>query len=104
MPEFIRRANKMMTANDKDDFIDYIAHYPKAGELMKRSGGVRKVRFAQQGRGKSSSYRVLYYYHNQRNPLYLFTVFGKGERANISDAGRNGLKAIIRLMKKEFIR
>jgi hypothetical protein len=102
MPEFIRRANKVMAANDKRDFINYIAHNPKAGEIMISTGGVRKVRFARQGRGKSGSYRVLYYYHNQRNPLYLFTVFGKGEKANISDAGRNGLKTIIRFMKKEL--
>ena len=102
MPEFTRRANKVMTAEDKGDFIDYIAHNPKAGEIMKGNGGVRKVRFARQGQGKSGSYRILYYYHNQRNPLYLFTVFGKGERANISKAGRNGLKTIIRHMKQEL--
>lgn len=45
MPEFTRRANKVMTAKDKGDFIDYIAHNPKAGEIMKGTGGVRKVRF-----------------------------------------------------------
>lgn len=102
MPEFARRADRVMKARDKSDFINYIANNPEAGEIMQKTGGARKVRYARRGQGKSGSYRVLYYYHNSRNPLYLFTVFGKNESANISDAGKNGLKKIIQLLKKEL--
>ncbi len=102
MPEYISRANRVMAAKDRIDFIDFIAHNPKAGDIIKKTAGARKVRFARKSQGKSRSYRVIYYFHDTENPLYLFTVFGKGDMANISDAGRNALKTIIQLLKKEL--
>lgn len=102
MPIFTSLADKVMTAKDKSDFIDYIAHNPKAGQIMQGTAGARKIRFGRKGQGKRGSYRVVYYFHNPRNPLYLFVVFGKGEKSNMSKACRNDLKKVIQLIKKEL--
>lgn len=50
------------------------------------------------GRGKSSGVRVIYYYHDQRIPLYLLTVFGKNEKSNISKSERNELARLVGLL------
>ena len=57
---------------------------PNAGVLIQGTGGIRKLRWARSGGGKSGGVRVIYYFHNEELPLYLLALFGKNEKANIS--------------------
>jgi hypothetical protein len=100
--QFIRKAEKLMSAVDRTDLINYVASDPKRGEIIPKTGGVRKLRFAREGQGKSGSYRVIYYYYDEHNPVLLFTVFGKNERANITDAEKKALYTVIQAIKKEM--
>jgi hypothetical protein len=78
--------------------VDYLAAHPKAGDLMEGTGGVRKMRWARGGRGKSGGVRIVYYVHSEAMPLYLLTVFAKNERANLSKAERNDLAGLVGLL------
>jgi hypothetical protein len=42
---------------------------------------------------------VIYYYHSESMPLYLLTVFGKNEQANMSKAERNELGKLVTALK-----
>lgn len=98
-PEYIRCADRLLAAEERMDVVEYLATNPKAGELMQGTGGVRKLRWARGGRGKSGGVRVIYYFHGNAIPLYLLTVFGKNERSNLSKAERNELAGLVRLLK-----
>lgn len=100
--QFIRKAEKLMSVSEKTELINYVASDPKRGEIIPKTGGVRKLRFAREGQGKSGSYRVIYYYYDESNPVLLFTVFGKNERSNITDAEKNALYTVIQAIKKEM--
>ena len=69
---------------------------------MQGTGGIRKLRWSAQGRGKSGGVRVIYYYHNGSVPLFLLTVFGKGEKANLSKAERNDLAIFTTLLLQNY--
>jgi hypothetical protein len=56
---------------------------------MSGTGGIRKLRWARQGMGKGGGVWVIDYFHNEQLPLYLLTVFGKSEKANLSKVERN---------------
>ena len=99
MPEYIRRATKLLSQSERNDVIDYVAATPKAGDLIQGTGGVRKLRWARSGRGKSGGVRVIYYFHSEALPLYLLTVFGKGEKADLSQAERNELAKLVQVLK-----
>jgi hypothetical protein len=58
---------------------------------MSLGGGLRKIRIARPGEGKSSGYRVIHFYRHSGLPLFLLTVFAKNERPNISKAERADL-------------
>jgi len=45
---------------------------------------------------------VIYYYHSEGNPIVPFTIFGKNQKTNISEAEKNELYKIVQLIKKEF--
>jgi len=63
--------------------------------MIEGAGGVRKLRWARDGRGKSGGVRVIYYFHSAVMPLYLLTMFAKNERANLSKAERNELAELV---------
>ena len=71
--------------------VDTVAKNPLAGDLLPGTGGCRKVRIAGRGKGKSGGYRVVTFFGGYGVPVFLLTVFSKGERANLSHAERNAL-------------
>jgi mRNA-degrading endonuclease RelE of RelBE toxin-antitoxin system len=101
-PQFAAKADKILSAAEKDDLFDFIARNPGAGDIIPGTGGVRKMRFAVQGKGKRGGVRVIYYYYNDRNPVLLFTVFGKNERSDLREKEENILYRIVQEIKKEM--
>jgi len=98
-PEYLRRAEKLLSPAERADLVVFIAGRPRAGAVMQGTGGVRKLRWGRGGRGKSGGVRVIYYYDDVLMPLYLLTAFGKNEKANLSRAERNDLARLVALLK-----
>lgn len=98
LPEYIRRVEKLMSATERMDIVNYLAAHPKAGDLMEGTCGVRKLRWGRGAQGKSGGLRVIDYVHSELMPLYLLTLFAKNERANISKAERNELAELVELL------
>jgi hypothetical protein len=96
--EYIRTAMRLLSEDERDDVLRYLAAHPRAGDLIEGTGGVRKLRWGRGNSGKSGGVRVIYYFHSDAIPLYLLTMFGKGERANISKAERNELRELVKLI------
>lgn len=75
-----------MTATELDALVQMLAIDPQAGDLIKGSGGCRKVRLAGRGKGKSGGYRVVTFYAPPEMSAYVLAVLSKGSRANFNDA------------------
>jgi hypothetical protein len=60
------------------------------------------VRIAGRGKGKSGGYRVVTFYSGKGIPVFLLTVYAKGEKANLSKAERNELKGILSAIVREY--
>ena len=95
LPEYLRAATGLLADTDLRAIVDHLAARPAAGDLIEGNGGVRKLRWARDGRGKSGGVRVVYYFHRGAMPLYLLTMFAKTERANLSKAERNALAGLV---------
>ena len=91
LPEYIHRAEKLMSLSERMDIVNYLAIHPKAGELMEGTGGIRKLRWGRGSKGKSGGVRVIYYVHSDLMPLYLLTIFAKNDRSNLSASERHDL-------------
>jgi hypothetical protein len=98
LPESIIRADSLLSESERKDVIDYLSEHPKAGGIMEVTGGIRKIRWSRANKGKSGGVRVIYYYHDERIPLYLLTLFGKNERANLSKVNRNALSRLAAIL------
>ena len=102
LPEFLKKSDKLLSSSERRSIINYLAAHPAAGDLMQGTGGIRKLRWSAQGRGKSGGVRVIYYYHNESIPLFLLTLFGKGEKANLTKSESNDLAKITSLIVKSY--
>ena len=60
-----------------------LAVNPEAGDVIKGTGGVRKLRWAGSGRGKRGGLRVIYYLRLQNGQIWLLTVYAKNVRDDI---------------------
>ncbi len=75
---------------------------PQLGSVMQGTGGVRKMRFAFENRGKSGSVRVIYVDFEIREKLYLLTAYPKSEKDNLTKAERNELKKLVEILGSEL--
>jgi hypothetical protein len=79
---FLRRAKAIMTDDERDALVIYLATNPEAGVPL--GGGLRKVRIPRTGGGKSGGFRTIYVFGGVHMPIILITVFAKNEKDNLS--------------------
>jgi hypothetical protein len=95
LPQFIRDAREVgLSAEQHKTIIDTIAADPRQGDEIRASGGVRKVRLAGRGKGKSGGFRVVTAYFGPDAPFYLIALLSKGDRANFSADEIGGFKKL----------
>lgn len=92
-----------MSEHDIAALVSYLAENPDAGDVIAGTGGCRKLRWAGRGKGKSGGYRTITFYSGAMMPVYLITAFGKGEKANLSDAECNALRVLTKGIAAEHI-
>lgn len=102
-PEFQRRAASIMSDTDRHDIIDFLARNPGAGTAI--GSGVRKVRFARQGSGKSAGYRTIHFWSGEGTmPIFLLTVFAKNEKANLTRSEVSTIRRLAALLADRYRR
>ena len=75
---------------------------PKVGAVMRGTGGVRKMRFAFEHRGKSGSIRIIYVDFEVYEKIYLITAYPKNEKENLTDSERGELKRLISILEDQL--
>lgn len=102
MPEFLAKTRKLMDDDERAMLIDYLAYNPAAGDLIAGSGGVRKLRWGLEGRGKSGGVRVIYFYHSIDMPLFVLSAYAKNQQADLSAADRNDFKRMTKFLAEHY--
>ena len=102
-PTFISKCRRYRVGRDeRAAIISFIAANPEAGDAIKGSGGARKVRFAAPGRGKSGGYRVVTFYSGAEVPVFLLSIFVKGDKTDLTKAEINTLRTILSVLANEY--
>jgi hypothetical protein len=96
---FVRRAEKLLSQEEHDELLLFLALNPTLGAEIPGTGGVRKLRFAAQGRGKSGGVRVIYYFYDEDNPLYALFLSGKNEQVNLTPEQKREITALAAAIK-----
>lgn len=81
---FQKYAAVIWTSDELDQFVNWIALNPLAGDVIPGSGGLRKVRWSASGRGKRGGARVIYYNLLQDGTVWLLMAYTKAKLDNLS--------------------
>jgi mRNA-degrading endonuclease RelE of RelBE toxin-antitoxin system len=99
---FTRRADKLLSPAEREELVNFLAANPTEGDVIPDLGGIRKVRFAAKGKGKSGGVRVIYYFHDDSVPLYALIIYGKGEQEELTpdqQIAAAGMVSVFKLME-----
>ena len=90
-----------LSEDDLADLQDDLSRRPEVGNVIRGTGGLRKVRFASSDsdRGKSGSYRVAYAWYPQYGLVLLVSIYAKNEATDISADERQAIAALLRRQK-----
>jgi len=95
---------KFLGLNDSDlkRLQEEILLNPKIGAAMKETGGIRKMRFAFESRGKSGSIRIIYIDFEIYEKIYLITAYPKNQKENLTKAERNELRKLVEILENQL--
>lgn len=100
LPEFDRKwAGMGLTDKELKALQEELTINPTKGDVMQGTGGLRKIRIAFEGRGKSGSARVCYVDFAVYERIYLITAYAKDEKDNLSKSERNEVKKLIKILE-----
>ena len=96
---FTRQAQVLLTDSELRELQQALAIRPGIGSLLVAGGGLRKVRWTRQGKGKSGGVRVIYYWEVTADQILMLFAFAKGERADLTSAQ---LKTLTEIAEEEY--
>ena len=77
----------------------FLAEHPEAGDIMRDTGGIRKLRWAPTSRGKRGGVRVAYYWRGALDHIYMLTIYRKNVKDDLSPKERAALRRIVEAIK-----
>jgi len=80
---FTQLVKEYLSDEEYGELQQYIMKNPEIGKIIRGSGGVRKVRWATEGMGKSGGVRTIYYWAKARDQVYMLTMYSKSEKENL---------------------
>jgi hypothetical protein len=94
-PVFTSQIKLLLRDDDYGAFQRTLADHPLAGDVIPGTGGLRKIRVAAKGHGKSGGARVIYYHFVSASRIGLLFVYPKNEQVNLTPAQKVVLRKII---------
>ncbi|HIJ63060.1 MAG TPA: type II toxin-antitoxin system RelE/ParE family toxin [Rhodospirillaceae bacterium] len=83
-PTFTRMVTALLSDDEYQFLQNELVDDPERGALIEKGGGIRKMRFAAQGRGKSGGVRVIYYWLKDDLQIYMLVVYPKSKKDDLT--------------------
>jgi mRNA-degrading endonuclease RelE of RelBE toxin-antitoxin system len=93
-PVFTKQVYDLLSDELYAELQQYLAQCPDAGDVIRDTGGLRKVRWSVPGRGKSGGVRVIYYHVSAQVQVRLLLIYRKGIKDDLSAAEKKVLRKL----------
>lgn len=94
-PVFTKLISKLISEEEYHLLQLQLSVRPESGDLIRGSGGIRKVRWAGSGRGKRGGIRVIYYFINEEDQIYMLYAYPKSKKDDLSTDQIKQLKTLV---------
>ena len=100
-PFFTKALDRYLDDDEYGELQSHLNKHPDSGKVVPGSGGVRKLRWGAEGRGKRGGLRVVYYLRLARGQIWMLTIYGKNVLADIPAHVLKEMKGAIEDAKDE---
>lgn len=102
LPPFERYRAEYLTDDEFRDLQQILLKNPEGGDVIKHTGGLRKIRFADSRRqkGKRGGIRVIYYWYLEKSRFLLFTLYNKDQKDDLTRPQQELLRGMLEQAKK----
>ena len=97
--EFTKHSRSHLSDDNYAALQTFLSAHPDAGNLIRGSGGIRKIRWGSEGRGKQGGNRIIYYWLVAEDQIYLLTVYGKGVKDDLTSAELASWRQVVEEIK-----
>lgn len=94
-PVFTRRIRELLEDDEYAALQYALMLDPELGDRIPGTGGMRKVRWSAEGRGKRGGIRVIYYHWSQAGRLYMLYAYAKNQQGDLTPEQKRVLKRLI---------
>lgn len=101
-PAFTRYVGEYLSDGEYAELQAYLADYPDTGNVMPGTGGFRKMRWSdsKRGKGKSGGLRIIYFFFEEDEQIWLLTLYDKGEMSDLTENQKQALRNEIETEKR----
>ena len=99
---YLSMIDGVLNDDERTAVVNMIAADPQAGDLIKETGGLRKVRIPLQGRGKRGGGRLITFFHDLDMPLFLIAFYAKGAQVDLNPRQRKTAKALTDAIRAQY--
>lgn len=103
LKEFTKQISKLANDDELYNLQIELFNNPEKGAVIKGTGGARKARMAAGSKGKSGGNRVIYYWQDEDDVIWMLKAYAKKDKGNISDSEKNDLHEIISDIKRGLL-
>jgi len=94
LPTYTRSASRVLTEVEQHEIEVMLCRNPLAGQVIRGTGGIRKLRVAGSGRGKSRGYRLIYFLRTEKGRVYLMLLYSKSTQTDLTPGQRQEMRRL----------
>lgn len=92
---FTRIVAEYLSDEEQGNLQAHLIEHPDDGDIIKGTGGIRKIRWGAKGKGKRGGTRVIYYWRTAKGHIYLLNIYGKNEASDLTEKEKEFLKKLV---------
>jgi hypothetical protein len=93
---FTRLVQELLTDDEYAGLQGVLVENPELGDIIRGGGGIRKLRHALPGRGKSGGVRVIYYWLREDGQIYMLLIYPKSKKDTLTSQEITVLRNLVK--------
>jgi hypothetical protein len=95
-----KRVGRILRAEERNAMELHVADNPEIHPVIAGTGGVRKVRWGRQGKGKRGGARVIYLYRSTADVVYFLDIYAKAAKEDLTPADKQQLRELVNRLRE----
>lgn len=92
---FTKLLSNYLSDDEYRELQTFLLERPNAGDIIKGTGGLRKLRWSASNKGKRGGIRIIYYWQMAEELIYFMALYAKNEMTDLSAKEKKMLKQLI---------